>query len=197
MIPYPGAKFPLFTELPYDIRAIIWHHACEVPREVRVRDKWSECPQRKASKLRWPHQVLKPRTPPPAVLGVCRDSRHIGLRHYEVVERCCGQKDHSGRIIYFNVNADFIRGTVPLGPGTCTRVPVRWFLAVSGEGNVALTRRVEFGPSSTWESLIDDIVCFHDDDIKIWQALQCAFVWDHGQRPRVFEVNGETYRLRC
>lgn len=64
-------EFDLFTQLPYDIRALIWEQCCATPRDVVVT-------------LDTDNAIENMRNHPnPAVLTVNKESRYIALKHYK------------------------------------------------------------------------------------------------------------------
>lgn len=71
-----------FNGLPIELRLQIWKKAAFIPRNV---DVWNKeifiSDQDEARAYAVPYRMIS-RTPPPAILHVCRESRNEGLKHY-------------------------------------------------------------------------------------------------------------------
>jgi len=72
----PTATFDLFTRLPKEIRLLVWGFVAFHPRVIEMCE----------SRYRMEVQQYFAKTPPPALLSVCKEARQEGLKHYEIFE---------------------------------------------------------------------------------------------------------------
>lgn len=199
-----AVDFPRLSELPYDIRVLVWYHTAHERRVVRLTRPMIGCHFHGSA---W---MLRPTTRPPALLGTCRESRHVGLRHYEAIhQRCCqgqerggrrcDERDHSGRIIYFNNDADTIRGNIQFSSYLCEHIPnIRWLQLDSQDSGFSYW--VEFGVQFIEGPLLESVVFFHDGRITSWRteiAEPAHAFWGCPQKIiKVIGRDGETWDLK-
>lgn len=86
-------RFKLFPKLPIELRLKIWKAKIEIPRTIRL-------------ELDPQGGVKKTHAPSPAVLGVCHESRKLGLKHYKLL--CRPHKLRGGPKIFFYPDKDTI-----------------------------------------------------------------------------------------
>jgi hypothetical protein len=96
----PAPGFPRFSKLPVELRLMIWKEALPRPRlvEVNFRFKNDEFPF--GSEL----ASCATRTSPPAILGVCHESRTEALKHYSM----CFAVDDGQANICFDLKVDIM-----------------------------------------------------------------------------------------
>ena len=82
------AIFPQYSRLPFEVRAAIWELSLPAPRIINVRAEQGEILIRRhrenEARPQFKH-VWAEKAPVPEILQICRDSRTVGLRHYELV----------------------------------------------------------------------------------------------------------------
>jgi hypothetical protein len=94
----PTLDFPLFPKLPAELRLMIWREARPGPRLVDVKFRFED----KYSRFGSTPTHCTSRTPPPAMLGVCRESREEALKKYSL----CFAMDSGRAKIYFDLEVD-------------------------------------------------------------------------------------------
>jgi hypothetical protein len=87
----PATEFKLFSKLPYELRAIIWHIAASERRIITIYQD-PDC------SLTAKHSALTV----PNVLHISQEARDIGLKHYQL--RFCSSFGHNP--IYFSFTQD-------------------------------------------------------------------------------------------
>ncbi|OBT60677.1 hypothetical protein VE03_09874 [Pseudogymnoascus sp. 23342-1-I1] len=168
---------PTFSDLPFEIRALIWRATVE-PRTVEVRVLFWE-----ARKL--PH--LTTATPVPAPLQTCREARNLGLykkTFSELESAACDGGGAERRYVWVNLEID----VVSIGPTDFFR-----FAAVAPS-----VRRLKFerevGLSFyAWE--IDDLCGFVNveevyivctDGMEMWHGTTEDYSWPCGPENLIF-----------
>jgi hypothetical protein len=78
-------RFDRFGELPDDVQLNVWRYAASVPRVVSVFERHTSndilAPDEQRSKA-----MVMSKTRPPAVLGVCQESRSTTLEIYRAMD---------------------------------------------------------------------------------------------------------------
>ena len=73
----PNQGFPLFPNLPIELRLKIWKLATREPRIIEVR----------IYRVRGYPKHWRPITPQQGILAACHESREEGLKVYEIMKR--------------------------------------------------------------------------------------------------------------
>ncbi len=94
----PACDFPLFSRLPAELRLMIWNEALPGPRLLQARFQFENREFPFGSDL----VSCATRTPPPALLGVCRESRAEALKRYSL---CFAARDGPATT-YVDLKAD-------------------------------------------------------------------------------------------
>lgn len=152
-----ASGFPLL-ELPEHIRIRIWEHLAAMPRVVGLYEHhdltfpmfpWDE---------EEPETIFVSRTRPPAMLGVCKESRRVGMVAYKVVNEGLSLADSELNVpIYVNPEVDIIyRGKIACSGGDAFRVRCKDFMIdtvpVSG------TRKLAVDPMALTKRVLPDLV---------------------------------------
>lgn len=96
-------RFTLFPKLLFEIRTMIWDLLCKESRIVEVEFQAYRGPE----SLSEPAFGYAPRGPIPALLQVCSEARHHGLKHYtRVLQRPLNSDYIPDTIIYMNLEKD-------------------------------------------------------------------------------------------
>jgi hypothetical protein len=75
---------PLFKELPLELQQKIWEAVSFIPRNVDVWHKNIYTSREDGAGADYVHYRMISRTPPPAILHVCQESREVALKHYKL-----------------------------------------------------------------------------------------------------------------
>jgi hypothetical protein len=94
----PACDFPLFSKLPIELRLMIWNEALPGPRLVDANFQFEDGEFPFGSDL----VSCTTRTPPPAVLGVCHESRAEALKRYNLCFATWGGRTTT----YFDLQVD-------------------------------------------------------------------------------------------
>ena len=100
-------RFALFPKLLFEIRTMIWDQICEEPRIVEVEVHSYPNPQY-IPKISDPVDLgFTPQEPVPALLHVCNEARHQGLKRYTRGLQRQVDVDHvADSIIYMSLEND-------------------------------------------------------------------------------------------
>jgi hypothetical protein len=141
-------RFDLFPKLPEHLRLEAWKHAASVPRVVAIFEMHQDLdltpPWVEESSIDENSKICKTivlsRTRPPAILGVCRESRTLGLTIYKAMDEGIRTKGGAFDIsVYVNPQVDYTyRGKQTCRKGDVLRV--RNKLGRDEDAPVAATR---------------------------------------------------------
>lgn len=167
------STFHRFPDLPYDVRSLVWQWSLasdpKNPRIVNIGARVDlACP-----KGQW---HLYSKTPAPALLSTCHESRRVALGHYHPAFRCSDKK-HADYTIWVNFETDIVRFPIEdVGCGWHADNDLIQRLHLMGDAHAAS----DFIRCSLGELEFDSLKTvdiYHQDDVALWNDAAAKPSW--------------------